>query len=180
MAEKLDKRFAELPKVVQDAIRSADVEQHLRSLADTHKLHIDQWERLENEVMLTLMGFEKIEELQPNIEKQVGLPAELAKMIADDISRVVFEPIRQELERQLSHPEAKAATGNEIDEARKKILEVENAAAPKAPAPLAATPPAPPPTEKAVRAPLSETYIQNGTSADRKAVEGDPYREQVA
>ena len=62
MADKTDiqttlkERFMELPRVVQNAITSADVRKRMRELADIHKLHIDQWETLENEVMMTLFG----------------------------------------------------------------------------------------------------------------------------
>src|SRR3989344_1481652 len=98
----LDARFKELPKVVQDAILSADVEKHLRELADTHKLHLDQWTTLENEVTFTMLGLEPIEYLAENIQKNVGLSSEIATALAEDISRVVFAPIRQELERVLA------------------------------------------------------------------------------
>src|SRR3990167_1319619 len=91
---KLQERFAQLPKVVQDAITSADVEKQLRTLANTHKLHLDQWQNLENEVMLTLLGFVDPEKLQENIQKEVGVSAEIATELAADISRIVFEPIR--------------------------------------------------------------------------------------
>ncbi len=172
--DKLQARFTELPKVVQDAITSAEVEHHLRRLADTYKLHIDQWQLLENEVMLTLMGFLKPEELEGNIKHDVGLDAEVSKKLADDISTTVFEPIRAELERQLEHPDAKAVQLSTMDASRKQMLSEEGKTA-TAPA----TPPAAKPDGKAQRAPFSETYAPKATSVDRKAVEGDPYREQL-
>ena len=64
----LKERFKELPRVVQNAITSADVRKRMRELADTHKLHLDQWETLENEVMMTLFGVLPVDELQANIE----------------------------------------------------------------------------------------------------------------
>src|SRR3989338_3700546 len=74
MADKTDiqttlkERFMELPRVVQNAITSADVRKRMRELADIHKLHIDQWETLENEVMMTLFGVLPIEELECELE----------------------------------------------------------------------------------------------------------------
>ena len=181
MSEELQERFQKLPKVVQDAIHSADVEKHLRELANTHKLHLDQWQDLENEVMLTLMGFQPSEELEANIKSEVGVPQEIGAVLAADISKIVFEPIRQELERQLEAPDAKVASQTGVEVARAQELGTAPApAAPSAPAVTPATPPASPPTEKAVRAPVSEAYKAGETSAARKSVHDDPYREVPA
>ena len=84
----LKERFALLPKVVQDAIVSADVEKHLRELAGTHKLHLDQWEKLENEVQLTLLGVNEAEELEQNIRREVGVPEDIARILASDIAQL--------------------------------------------------------------------------------------------
>ena len=75
----LKERFQKLPKVLQNAITSADVEKRMRELADTHKLHIDQWQSLENEVMLTLLGVQPIESLEKNIKSEVAVPDDAAK-----------------------------------------------------------------------------------------------------
>jgi len=55
----MEERFAELPTSVQKAVTDASVEQKLRKLAKKYKLHLDQWILLENEIMLTLLGFEE-------------------------------------------------------------------------------------------------------------------------
>ncbi len=169
----IQERFKLLPKVVQDAITSADVAQHLRELANVHKLHLDQWETLENQVMLTLLGVENSEDLQKNVEGEVKVDTETAKALTADISRLVFEPIRQELERELDHPEAQAEKVSSVEAARGAILSNTAKPAPVAPA----TPPAAPPSEKVARAPVSEGYKSGETSAARASVHDDPYRE---
>ncbi len=174
----IKERFKQLPKVVQDAITSADIEKHMRELANTHRLHLDQWETLENQVMLTLLGIEYSDDLEKNIKNEVGVDEATAKLLTEDISKIVFEPIRQELERQLEHPEAKAAVVSDVEAARTQVLG--NEARTVVPPVLPATPPAPPPTEKAVRAPVSEAYRAGEPSSARKAVEDDPYREPTA
>ena len=120
---RLQERFVQLPKVVQDAIRSADVEKRMRELAENNKLHLDQWQTLENEVMLALLGFQPTEDLAKNIESQVGVTPEVAKSLAGNISKTVFEPIREELERQLEHPEAKVAVVSGVEAARVQELQ---------------------------------------------------------
>lgn len=189
LEKSLQERFELLPKVVQDAISSADVEKHLRELADTHKLHLDQWQSLENEVMLALFGFQPIKELQTNIKKVVGVTDEIAAALAADISRVVFEPIRQELERTLEHPEAKAKEVSGVETTRSQILKdaapADSGGPPPVPPPppapvLPATPPAPPTTEKVVRGPASGAYKSGNSSVARKDIHDDPYREPPA
>ncbi len=174
----LKERFAQLPKVVQDAITSADTEKRLRELANTNKLHLDQWEILENEVMMTLFGVFPLDELQKNIQKHVGVSEEVANVLKENISKIVFEPIREELERRLEHPDAKAAAVSGVEGMRTQVLTDE--AAPVVPAVLPATPPADAPTGKIERAPVSESYKAGETSVARKSVHDDTYREPPA
>jgi hypothetical protein len=198
LAERLEERFNTLPKVVQDAISSADVEKRLRELANTHRLHLDQWTALENEVMLALLGFQKMEDLAKNIQSEVGVDAATAAALAEDISKIVFEPIRHELERQLEHPAAAAEKTSEMDDMRTQMLA--GAAAntipatqvmpiiaiepviettPATPAIAPATPPVPAPTGKVERSAISPAYTPSVASHERKTIEGDPYREQL-
>jgi hypothetical protein len=179
LQDKLAERFKQLPKVVQDAITSADVEKRMRALADTQKLHLDQWEALENEVMLALLGFQPVEDLASTIKSEVGVSEELAKTLAEEISKIVFEPIREELERQLENPDAKAEEVSGVEQAGKDALQAETTPVATAPATpvLPGTPPTAPNTEKAVRAPVSEVYKAGQVSSERKDVHEDPYRE---
>jgi hypothetical protein len=175
----IQERFKQLPKVVQDAINSSDVEKHMRELADKQKLHVDQWQTLENEVMLALLGFKQAEELEKNLLKEVGVSAEVAHELAININNIVFEPIRQELERQLEHPEAQAATVSGIEATRTQILGTEDGKQPPQAAP-APTPATPAPEGNVARAPSSGDYKPGATSAQRKTVVDDPYREPPA
>lgn len=174
---KIHERFKELPKVVQNAITSADVQKQLRELADTNKLHLDQWQLLENEVMLTLLGFQAPEELADNLKADLDVSADMSRALAADISRIVFQPIREELERELEHPDAKAAEVSGIEAARAQML---GEAVALAPVVLPATPPQAPPTRKIERAPVSAAYKAGEPSTVRVSVDDDPYREAPA
>lgn len=181
LKQELAERFKSLPKPVQDAINSADMEAHLRTLANTHKLHLDQWEILENDVMLTLLGFQKPEDLERELKNDLSIDSETARMLAADISQVVFDPIRKELERELEHPEAQAKEVSGVEQIGAQTLAASSlpASAPAvAPAPIAA--PAAPPETSAARAPISEDYKAGEASSVRKDVHSDPYREPPA
>ena len=190
-------RLKLLPKVVRDAITSVDIKKQLQELANQHKLHLDQWQVLENEVMLTLLGFDNPENLAENIKKEVNVSDEIAAQLASDISRIVYEPIRQELERQLEHPEAKEKEVSGVEAAREQALgqgsavsgqlsgdekthQAESGKSGKLKAesyPVPGTPPPTPPTEKAIRAPSSGAYKTGEASTLRRDIADDPYRE---
>lgn len=179
----MQESFNKLPRAVQDAITSADVEKHLRELSDKHKLHLDQWTLLENEVMLTLLGIEPIANLASNIQSEVGVDSATAIAIAADVSQIVFAPIRGELERLLGHPQAEAVASTPVDQVRAQALsaahEAETSPVTTAVPVMPATPPPAPPTQKVERAPISAAYAPGAASHERKSVEGDPYREQL-
>ena len=164
--------MAQLPKVVRDAIASTDVQKQLRAVSDNHKLHIDQWAKLENEVLVTLLGFQAPSDLPKNIANEIGIDMQSALSLANDINTIVFEPIRQELERELEHPDAQAKELTTTEVARNQILAQESA-----PTIQPATPPMPKPTEKAVRTPVSSNYSARQASSERNSATGDPYRE---
>jgi preprotein translocase subunit SecA len=168
--QQIQEHFQKLPKVLQDAITSAEIEKHLREIADTYKLHLDQWNELENEVMLALMGMRPAKDLKDSIVHNVGIEETLAISLAADISRVVFDPVREELERHLEHPDAQAKQESGIE----KLTAQEIASNKVSPAPLAPLPTAP--ETKAVRAPISEVYKPGETSSTRKDIVNDPYR----
>ncbi len=178
-------RLATLPQIVQDAIKSGEVKEHMQKLAQMHKLHVDQWETLEKEVQYTLLGLQPAEELEQNIKNEVEVTDEVAHALTIDIAQQVFEPIREALERGLGNPEAKAEQVSAIETSRQQAIASEKAAAAPASTPprsavAPATPPPAAPGGTAKRAPIANTYLSSTPSHERKAVEGDPYREQTS
>lgn len=89
--------FTSLPKVLQDAITNADIQANLRKLAKVHKLHLDKWTVLENEIMMALLGITDPTDLPHAISEQVGIPLEQAQQISSSVAEIVFDPIQDEL-----------------------------------------------------------------------------------
>lgn len=168
----LEEQFNSLPKVVQEAIMSGHVEEKFQKLAEKHKLHLDQWQQVENLIMLTVLGLSEPEHLVDKIVSETSIGKERADEIVDDVAITVFKPIREELERELGHPQAVQEQLSDIEKAREETL----AQAPIVVPPTPATPPAAPPTEKVARAPASGAYKPGETSAARADVHDDPYR----
>ena len=189
----LKERLAKLPPAVQRAILSTDIAKEMRALADRNKLHLDQWQRLENEVQMTLLGVEPITDLQRNIEKEVGVTAEVAHVLTEDIMRIVFEPTREELERELGSPLAHDEEVSDVEKIRAEVLaqgEKLPAASSELPEnppessklkggsyPLPSTPPPPAPSIKVERGPSNGAYKPGEPSIARTNVTDDPYRE---
>jgi hypothetical protein len=186
-----EERLQRLPKPVRDAITSSDIEKNLRALSEKHKLHVDQWELLENEVKLGLFGFEPLENLEKNIEHEIGLPVDEARALAKSINEIVFEPIRQKLEQGLEHPDAQPIQVNGAEAARTQILDAAHAEegehvasvttpaqeTPSSPVVQPATPPPAPPQVKVARPSESTAYRPGEPSHARSSVHDDPYRE---
>ena len=99
----IQERFAELPASVQAAVTDASVERKLRALAEKHKLHLDQWVLLENEIMMTLLGIEQPENMAKNVAEEVNIPLETAQSIVSDIAVQIFKPIREQMQGKLAH-----------------------------------------------------------------------------
>lgn len=157
----LKERFALLPKVVQQSILSSQVEEHLRALAQKHKLHLDQGVSLENEVMMVLLGLRPITELATHIQEETNSTKEQAETIALDASQLIFEPIRQELERELKNPNVQPEEVSPEEAARQQMIaeghaDAEGSTSSDAPRSVHATP-----------------------SSVRTTIEGDPYREAL-
>lgn len=199
----IKEQFAKQPLPIQKAITSADLQKLLRKLAQEYKLHLDKWQILENQVTLTLLGFQPASELASSIHNEVELSEEESVRLADAIALQVFEPIRKELERILEHPEAEEKKETAIEGMTAQVLAqseshddaTASVAAPispvvdtsSSPADLIQTPSAAAtsqeteavPSPVVTRGSISPTYTPGAASTERAAVEGDPYREPV-
>jgi len=166
----LEERFNQLPEAVRNAITSADVSDHLRKLSDINQLHLDQWQELETEVMMTLMGIKPVSALEQNIKKNVHVDDATAAKLSQDISTIVFAPIRDELERFLSHPSTHEKEGEPIKDMTAEILKSTSAT------PATEQKPAESVQPTVVRKEAPEAYKPGQTSAERKEIHADPYR----
>lgn len=147
----IQERFAELPEAVQEAVTDARVEKKLRTLAAKHKLHLDQWVLLENEIMLTLLGLEDPQDMAKNIAKEVEVSTEIAQELVNDIAREVFKPIREQMQGRLDESASK----------RKVVLVSQKQQDNKKT-----------PTD-------TLAYKPGESSANRRDVQEDPYRESI-
>lgn len=184
----LREHFLNLPEVVQKSILSTNIEGHLREMSGRYKLHLDQWQTLENEVMLALLGIKNASDLPVTISAELHMSEADALNLSKDISQTIFEPIRAEMERALGAPQAQEETHSDIENIRTELLSQEKTTLlsehtvpqtePNAPKLFSATPPAPQPTVASIKTEIAPE-MRTGTSAERKVIANDLYREQL-
>ncbi len=150
-----EERFAELPEAIQKAVTDASVEKKLRALSAKHKLHLDQWVLLENEIMLTLLGLEDPKEMAKNISKEVGIEKDLAQKLVNDIAIEIFKPIREQMQGTLDSQSIKRET-------------IKTGVAAKGSTVV-----------KKVTPSDTSAYKVGENSVDRNDVQEDPYRESI-
>jgi glucose-6-phosphate-specific signal transduction histidine kinase len=160
--EILAEHFNALPKVVQESITSSNVEEKLRTVAKKHNLHLDKWVMLENEVMMTLLGIQPIENLAANIMQETGITKEEAQSITEDASLLIFEPIRQELERELKNPNAQPKEVSSEETQRQEMIKDAHDA-----------------VGDTVATDTTPRSVHSTPSSVRTTIEGDPYREAL-
>lgn len=97
--QKIETRLAELPENVREAVLSADLSTHVHDIGSRHNLHVDQIGKLEDEVMLVMLGFFEPEAFSAQLEQQLLIPAVDANAIAGEVSAEIFMPIRESLKK---------------------------------------------------------------------------------
>jgi hypothetical protein len=109
LVAQIQQRIGELPPDVQAAIASSDFDKKVQAVGQRHGLHIDQMEKLGDEVMLVMLGFMSAESFTSNIVAEVGVDAEKAGRIAADINAEILLPIRESLKTMPTSPAPSAA-----------------------------------------------------------------------
>jgi hypothetical protein len=151
----IQEQYAKLPKQLQDAIQSSHVDEMIGAIAAQNKLHIDQIDVFKNEVMLLMMGFTDPIEFVGELQKSLGVAADVALKIATDTNEQILLPIRDKVENATSNStpvtpiatSAPAVTASPVPEKSVVMPSAAKVTAPSAPAPSTpATPPTPAPT----------------------------------
>src|SRR3989338_1030179 len=128
LQKQIEERLAELPADVQNAIAASDMEQKLNAVGAKHHLHIDQIGYLQDETLLIMLGFAEMSTFAEALGKALSVPAEEAKMLAEEVSNQIFVPIRESMKGGV-----KAETLQQIHPAEKMLMAPTVTKAPPAP-----------------------------------------------
>ncbi len=117
-ANEIQAQFEKLPKEVQTAITSTEINDKIEALAKKHNLLIDQTGELVDEIGLTMMGLSKSADFVDHIITRCSINRKNAEDIATDINREIFDSIRQhmrQIEEKVEREEIKPQNINQAE-----------------------------------------------------------------
>lgn len=88
-------QMKKLPVALQQAISASNLQDTVQSIGTKNHLHIDQIGKLEDEVILTMMGFENLDDFTDRLIKNVNLSREVAAAVSNDVASEIFSSIRE-------------------------------------------------------------------------------------
>lgn len=157
-----------LHPVIKESIRSVKTNEFLQTLVKKYRFSLDKFNLLEAIVLMALTGTITHEEMVGTFVSELGIDTPTATFLAEDLNHGIFIPIREEIERQLDHPDAKEKEGTPIEDMTTEILKG-----------VSEKPPISAEPQKDATITLGGTSYHAGTpSTERKDVHNDPYREQ--
>jgi len=94
---KLEEIYENLPKVIVDFLESPELNSLIKKISDKHALLIPETEKIDNEILLVLMGEKKAADFVKNLTAATGFDYTKANKIAADVNKEIFEKIRKKM-----------------------------------------------------------------------------------
>lgn len=102
MIEKLKQRtideLAKLPKEIQESINSLDWSSLSETIGKKYLPDEREIDELQAEILLVLIGIEKLDDIKTNIEININTTSMVATQIGDEIIKQIFKPIANSME----------------------------------------------------------------------------------
>ncbi len=95
----MQEQIKKLPKEVRDALASDEISAKIRTVGNTHHLHIDQIGTLEDEVILAMIGLSELADLPDQLVEQLSISKTDADALVNDINDTVFVPIQNSMKQ---------------------------------------------------------------------------------
>ncbi len=95
LGTKLDERFAKLSKDAQEAVTSTNYYGELYAIAEENNLSIAQMGMLEECVTRVVIGEENGDKLESALQARVGVSAEQARKLANEINEKILKEVRK-------------------------------------------------------------------------------------
>lgn len=93
----IQQQFASLPASIQDVITNSNWEESLRAIVQKYNLHVDQGASIEDQTLLTMLGFATPDEYVGNLVEHANIPRSKALAVATDVEKQIFQKIRDRL-----------------------------------------------------------------------------------
>lgn len=105
----IDEHLKSLPAYVKDAFAATKPFEKIRKISADFNLHIDEAEKLEQEVLLVMLGLGAPGTFIDETSKTFGLSEEDATKLVDRVSLELFVPIRDAMQRYMEELASKEA-----------------------------------------------------------------------
>lgn len=97
--EEIITKYQELPEDLQKALVSSSFSNAITETGKKEGLAIDKIGELAEETGFVMLGMTAPADYVKNLTARLGVPAEKAKMIAEEINQKVFQPVRESLKK---------------------------------------------------------------------------------
>lgn len=99
--EKLKDSYLSIPEDLRNLMSSTEVPEQLDEIASKNKLTPEQLDTLAEQIGLVTLGLVHLRDFVSNIQKELGVPPQVAQTIGQDVSAKIFSVVKDSL-RQLS------------------------------------------------------------------------------
>ena len=95
--EILKNQFVKTPTSIQNLILSSEFESSLNTINATNDIEAEKRARIENEVVLVLLGLESLNDFEKNLKNNAGISQEKTQSVTKDIVEKIITPIEEDL-----------------------------------------------------------------------------------
>jgi len=97
--EETSKKFASLPKAIQDLLYSFEMTSIITKVGEKNSLHIDQMDRLNTETAQVMLGLTETKDFPEVIMEDLEIDRAKADAVAQDINDMLFIKIRDAMKQ---------------------------------------------------------------------------------
>ncbi|MBI2023254.1 hypothetical protein HYT01_01675 [Candidatus Giovannonibacteria bacterium] len=97
--EELNNKIRNLPQDLRDAFFSDEITQAMQGLGKKHQLTIDKMGAMYEDVNNIILGLAHPNDFVKQLSQHLEVTPEKARLIADDINKAIFQPIRDSLKK---------------------------------------------------------------------------------
>jgi hypothetical protein len=155
----IQEHIESLPPYVKEGIRSVQPLEKIRVISQDFKLHIDEGERLQNEILSVMLGLTSPDEFIDKTSKTFGLSEEDSKKLVERVGDELFMPIRDVMRKYVEESSRQKEIVPTPDDAQKLSQPTPTALAQDTPHNPALVPTVPTKEETAIQAPRATPAV---------------------
>lgn len=112
--KQIEERMQEIPEALAKAIKVSGWEKIVFDIGRKHSLHVDDIGQLQNELIMVLVGIVHPDEFRSVVVNEIGISADKAGMIIEEINTQVNEKIKNALKSEINHEEIITESDHEV------------------------------------------------------------------